>query len=486
MIRLEINDTGTGISEDKKEMLFKPFSQIDDSMLKKSSGTGLGLTISKKIAQLMGGDIGFQSTFEKGSTFWVTLAFTPQKKGDVSQEKLNLKGCRVLFIEPYENRRKVLREYLTILNIPMDESDSGKTGQTMLEQADSNHQPYDLCIVDPYLVIDDTTKFWQYLEKRKATISTQMIALLSPLDTKAVVLELFAGQITKPITYTGIYQIFFDLSQKAQSNHIELPEDSNNNVQEPSKKRILVVDDDPINQQIVENILKKEGYKVSTVNNGLKAIDFLKKHSCDLIFMDLLMPEKDGVETTKEIRNPFSDVYQPQLPIIAMSANAMHAHKKLCLEAGMNEFLSKPINFEKLTDVLNIWLFGKQDNINMLYTAVQQETSEKLFDVSLMKEYMKNDMSLVHKTIDQFKKNAPLVLEKLKEAVEIGDIFAIDIRAHTIKGNAKSIFSKPLIKIAEQIEMASKKCDLNRIEALIPYLEKQLNIIIQKISRPFK
>jgi len=480
-IRFEITDTGSGISEDKKELLFKPFSQIDDSMLKKTSGTGLGLTISKKIAQLMGGDIGFQSTFNKGSTFWATLAFTPQKKRSCHQYDLDLKDCRILFVEPYENRRKVLREFLKILNIQMEEADTGKKGQRMLEQAALDKNPFYLCIVDPFLVIDDSMLFWQYLEN-SPPISTRMIALLSPLDTKSVFLELFSGQITKPITYTGIYQLLFDLSSQVQPEIAELSEDVDKNVQNPLPKHVLVVDDDPTNQQIIGTILEKENLNVSTVNNGIKAIDFLKQHSCDLIFMDLLMPEKDGVETTKEIRNPLSDVYQPRLPIIAMSANAMQAHKKLCLEAGMDDFLSKPINFEKLTDVLKKWLLVKQNEANDLQSNDQQTLPEKLFDLQLMKEYMKNDMSLVQKTIEQFKNNAPIVLEKLKEAVEMGDIFAIDIRAHTIKGNAKSIFSKPLIKIAEQIEMASKKCDLNRIESLIPFLEKQINMILSSPS----
>jgi PAS domain S-box-containing protein len=482
VIRFEIMDTGIGISDDKKDKLFRPFSQIGDNMLKKLTGTGLGLTISKKISQMMGGDIGFESKYQKGSLFWVNLVLKKQEETDLHQYDFNLKNCRVLVIDPYENRRKLLSEYFKVLNISMDESGTGKNGQFMLEQAALNKTPYDLCIVDPYLSVDHSTMFWQALENKNISPSTQMIALLSPLDTKAIVLELFSDQITKPITFTGIYRLLMDYSRKIQAETGESDDYTKNQLQERIIKHILIVEDDQINQKIIENILTKENFHVSTVNNGARAIDFLKQDSCDLIFMDLLMPELNGVETTKMIRNPASDVYQPHLPIIAMTANAMQVHKKLCLDAGMNDFISKPINFDQVIGTINKWLFG--DEKNEANRFQQKEQPEKLFDIERMKAYMKNDLNLIQKTIDQFKVHVPMTLKKLKEAAELGDIFAIDIRAHTIKGNAKSIFSKPLTEIAEQIEMASKGANVRRVEALIPFLEKLLNTIIKNISGP--
>jgi len=484
VIRFEIKDTGLGIQDDQKDMLFKPFSQIGDSMLKKSSGTGLGLTISKKIAQMMGGDIYFQSKYKKGSTFGVHLTFKIQERENINQYELNLKDCRILIIETYESRRILLREYLTTWNISMDEANSGKNGILMLEKAELNKQPYDLCIVDPYLIVDDSTMFWQFFENSKISISTRMVALLSPLNTEEVILELFNDQLTKPITFTGIYRLLLDYSTKVQPKTNEFNEDPKIHFQKYQQKHILVVEDDLVNQKIIKNVLLKEKFRVSTVNDGSKAIEFLKNQSCDLIFMDLLMPVMNGVEATKIIRDPTSDVYQQNLPIIAMTANAMKAHKKLCYDAGMNDFLSKPVNFQQITESIKKWLFGVKEENNIFETNTQQQFPEKLFDIELMKKNMDNDTNIVNDTINQFIKNAPLTLEKLKEASELGDIFAIGIRAHTIKGNAKSIYSNVLAEMAEQVELAAKKGYVDRVELLIPSLEKQIIKIIKNISGP--
>ncbi|MBF0452613.1 MAG: response regulator [Candidatus Magnetomorum sp.] len=481
VIQFEITDTGIGIPDHKKEMLFKPFSQINDSMLKKSAGTGLGLTISKKIAQRMGGDIRFKSVDQKGSIFWLTLTFHRQKRIEIHPYKKKIENIRILVIDPYAFRREVFREYLTVLGLSMDETDSGEIGCLMLEQAVTDQNPYDFCFVDPYIAVDESSLFWQFLENSTLKKSTHMIAIISPLESHAVFSGLFYDQLSRPITWTGLCRIFDDFLYNKT-----LDPSAQTDLSPPQKhlhqqKSILVVEDDIVNQQIIVSVLNQEGYHVVEVENGKKAIEYLKNNRCDLIIMDLLMPEMNGIDATRMIRDPSAEVYDAHIPIIAMTANAMQIHQQHCLNAGMNEFLSKPVNFELARETVKKWLFSENNTAKQKYTL--NHAKEKLFDMEAMTRRMEDNHPLIQATIDLFIQNIPSIFEKLKHAIELGDVHAIKIRAHTIKGNGINISSEPLADIARDIETAARKGDIERVQSYIPSLEIMIKRIVQKISR---
>jgi len=480
-IRFEIKDTGVGIPDHQRNYLFKPFSQISGNMLKKVSGTGLGLSISKRIVQMMDGDIGFDSVYKKGSTFWVTIPFELQKKQVENQYKEKI-SPRILIIEPYARRRIVLREYFKSLQLSIDETESGKAGRAKLEDALQNKQPYHLCFVDPYIPIEDSKRFWQFIENSDILRSTQMIAIVSPLESQAVFTGLFSDQLTKPITWTGLCRIFDDycLKTSVQQSHLEI--DLNTAQLLSQDYKILVVEDDIVNKEIINSILENEGYQVSSVENGKKAIHQLKNNSFHLIIMDLLMPEMNGIDATKIIRDPSSEVFDPDIPILAMTANAMQIHKEQCLKSGMNDFLSKPLNLNQIRGTIKKWLSKTNPAHQPEHNYVQKKAQNILFDINDMQYRMEKNVALIEATIELFIKNVPAVFEKLKKAIDIGDIQAIEIRAHTIKGNAKSISSDPLEELSKQIEFAAKKGNIERVQSMMPSLETLIKRIIQAIS----
>jgi len=479
VIRFEIRDTGIGIPEHQKHNLFEPFAQISDSILHKASGTGLGLSISKKIIQKIGGDIGFDSEYQKGSTFWVTMPLKRQKKQAHTDYNKKMDNPRILIIEPYDKRRIVLREYFMSLRLSMDETNSGKTGCSMLEEAARNKRPYQLCFVDPYIPVEDPLMFWQFIENSTILSSTQMIAIVSPLESHAAFSGLFYDQLTKPITWTGLCRVFNNYMEETfESSHPKF--DSTSESPQNHEYHILVVEDDIANQIIIGNVLKQEGYRVSLVENGKEAILFLQKSKCHLIIMDLLMPELNGIDTTKIIRNPSSDIFDAQIPIIAMTANVMQIHKQLCLEAGMNDFLSKPVHLKQIRKTIKKWLSPIKKNTDSIQTT---DFQGKLFDIDKMRNRLENNQELLKSTIDLFIKIIPDLYKKLKDAVDIGDVQAIEIRAHTIKGNAINISSEPLANISKQIEFEAKKGNIERIQSLMPSLDVMIKRVIQKISK---
>ncbi|ETR72101.1 MAG: Multi-sensor hybrid histidine kinase [Candidatus Magnetoglobus multicellularis str. Araruama] len=466
-IRFEISDTGIGIPDSQKEMLFEPFSQIADNMLKKNVGTGLGLTISQKIARMMGGDIDFESIYTKGTTFWVTIQLKRCEPKDMPSH--NYPKYRILLIDNYHHRRTVFREHLNLLNMTFDETSSIINGQAMLIDAMQSKTPYDYCFVDPDLPIEKDFLFWQWLEKNPAQ-HTRMIATISPMVPEVVYSDIFFDQITKPVTYTGLCRVF---KQESQSGHQKEKLDHQTQKEAHALKTILVVEDDPINQKVLQGILKQENFQVMHAFNGQEAIDLLEKMQCDLIFMDMLMPELNGLDTTKIIRDPQSRVLDHNVPIIAMTANAMSIHRQSCFDVGMNDFLTKPVSIKDVMAGVYKILFPNQNKISDLPINNKNDTSDHgLFNKAEMISRLDGNMPLIDETIKLFIKNIPILLEKLQKAIEIGDVMDMEIRAHTIKGNAINIGAESLREMAQKMESAARKGDIQKAESLMPSLTK--------------
>jgi len=483
-IRIEISDTGIGIPDSQKHMLFEPFSQLNDNMLKKTIGTGLGLTISKRISQMMGGDIHFESIYTKGSTFWVTLHLNicEDQKCQVPTKKL--KKYRILLIEPYHHRRKVFRENLTLLDMYFDETSSAINGQMMLTEAMKKNQSYDYCFVNPYLQFDKEMLFWQWLEKQSNLKSTKMIAIVSPLERTSLFSDLFSDQITKPITWTSLCR-FFERKEIKKQESKSLPTQDSSKIAHANKS-ILIVEDDAVNQNVLKSILEKENYQVMQAYDGQQAIDLLKNTYCDLIFMDLLMPNLNGIDTTKMIRDKKTKVLNHDIPIIAMTANAMKIHEKSCLEAGMKDFLTKPVKLKEIIETVNKWLSPDENQENIANIGNMDKSlsvHHPLYNKNEMIHRLNGNMHFVEQTVDAFIKNAPLLIENLKQAIDIGDVMAMEIRAHTIKGNAINIGATSLKEMAIEMEKAARKGQIDKAASLVTSISQLVHRICQHLKK---
>ena len=348
-LAFSVRDTGIGIPEDKLSRLFKAFSQVDSSTTRKYGGTGLGLVISQKLIELMGGEITVQSEEGKGTTFAFDIACEVSKKQPSQKEKVytdKLKGLRVLVVDDNLTYLSILEKQLSSWKIiPKMVSSGGEAIKILKEDAKS----YDVVITDMYMPGMDGVELGRAIKE----INPQLpIILITPIgDGKKEELEaLFAAVVPKPVKPRRLHQ---HLLEKFGGSKEESAVSEHQGIMSPDfgekyPLRILIAEDNLVNQKVATLVLKKLGYEPEQATNGKLAVDKFREKFYDVILMDVQMPEMDGLEATRTIR-----LLQNEQPvIIAMTANAMREDKEACLEAGMDDYISKPFKPEDLKTAL--------------------------------------------------------------------------------------------------------------------------------------
>ncbi|HKR13747.1 MAG TPA: response regulator [Pyrinomonadaceae bacterium] len=361
MIRFSVSDTGIGITEAAQEKLFQPFMQGDGSTTRKYGGTGLGLAISKQLVKLMDGTIGVESVEGKGATFWFTARF--EKQADILEEpQLNLrilKGLRVLIVDDNRTNRKILGHQLETCGMFYDEADSGKTALTLLRSSKQNGKPYDLAVLDLMMPVMDGFELAGEIKKDPAIAKIPLVMLTSYGEraTSAVAeANGIAAYLTKPVRQ---FSLFESLARVA-GGLVSAPRAEIHVSEQPvapaqlSDKIILIAEDNAVNQKVAIRQLRKLGYRADAVANGKEALEALTRIPYDLVLMDCQMPEMDGYEATVEIRKRQSDTRRT--PIIAMTAHALEGDRAKCIDAGMDDYISKPVNVDDLGRMLHLYL----------------------------------------------------------------------------------------------------------------------------------
>jgi len=356
LLIFKVSDTGIGIPENKIDELFQNFSQVDASVTRKFGGTGLGLAISKQLSEMMDGEIGVNSEFGKGSTFWFTARFQIQKN---IQTKIPLPESfqtkKILILNKLPNRKAVITEYLKLWQMEWDESEDLFDAYMKLVSGVQENAPYDICFWSVPSLNKEIRLFVDTICQNTSLIHTTFVAI-SPqymnLDDIISQQEPFKFiTLPCPITYHSLLNCFSKAfrSRKTQQNKsIAMADD------EKEVLNVLVAEDNKVNQVIIKGILENHyQFHVHIVNNGRAAITELQKKAFDLVFMDIQMPDVDGISATKLIRNPRTKVYNPNIPIIAMTAHTIPEEEKACIDAGMNAFVCKPINLDELKTAIN-------------------------------------------------------------------------------------------------------------------------------------
>ncbi|MEQ1793454.1 MAG: PAS domain S-box protein [Nitrospira sp.] len=372
-LRFEIIDTGVGLNAEAQAKLFQSFTQADSSTARKYGGTGLGLAICKRLAELMGGDIGMYSIPGTGTCVWFTLLLEAQ--ADASEATPHalidrLDGLRICLVDDNATNRSLLQYHASAWNMPHDSAEDGTAALALLRQAARDGKPFDLAIVDMQMPGMDGLQLGQAIKEEPALAHTKLILLTSMGrrgDAKLAHSAGFSGYLTKPVRKAHLY----DCLRLVMGQSLSLPPhdqaDSASHAlitrhqvaEVRAQLLLLVVDDNLINQKVAVKMLEKLGYRVDVAGNGKEALLALARHAYHLVFMDCQMPELDGFETTKLIRS--HEHASQHLPIIAMTANAMAGDREHCLSAGMDDFVSKPVKSQDLQRVLARWLNRSDD-----------------------------------------------------------------------------------------------------------------------------
>jgi CheY-like chemotaxis protein len=378
MLRFSVCDTGIGIPSEKIARLFKEFSQVDSSTTRQYGGSGLGLSISKQLAELMGGEAGVSSEEGKGSEFWFTARFNKQAV-EAHKENIppaDLHNVRVLIVDDSATSRKILTARMVSWGMRPTDAKDGSDAIRALYMALEENDPFCIAVIDMLMPGMDGETLGRTIRADKRLTDTRMI-MLTFLGTRHEARRCrqigFSAYVTKPIQHRELKAVL-SLALARQDEIEPEPTISRHSSREKMnlfidrKARILLAEDDVTNRLVVLGILKKMGLCADAVFNGAEALIALQSKSYDLVLMDVNMPVMNGFEATKRIRNyekmmmednkmvNYLPSFSSIIPIIAMTANAMQGDRELCLEAGMNDYITKPISPQALVEVLEKWL----------------------------------------------------------------------------------------------------------------------------------
>ena len=367
LIEFSVKDTGIGMTEAQIGRLFQAFEQADTSTTRKYGGTGLGLAISKRLAELMGGDVGVTSELGKGSTFW----FTARLGKGVAAPRPNLlrsdlRGRRLLIIDDNSSARTVLSNMLMNMTFVVDEAATGEEGIEMVRQAAKRSEPYEIIFVDwqmPVLDGIETSKRILALPDLSVPPHLVMVTAYGREDVlKQAEENGLENVLVKPVTSSTLFDTIVAVlhAHPEATGHVQIAPSFE--IDRTRGTRVLLVEDNEINQEVAIGLLEDAAIQVDLAENGEIAVRMAQENDYDAVLMDMQMPVMDGIEATRAIR---SDPRFHNLPIIAMTANAMAADREKCLKAGMNDHIGKPIDPDQLFSVLLRWAGRRNDGATL-------------------------------------------------------------------------------------------------------------------------
>jgi CheY-like chemotaxis protein len=473
-IRVEVRDTGIGISSEAQAKLFQPFSQADSSTTRQFGGTGLGLAISKQLVEQMGGALGVESIPGQGSTFWFTACFPKQPAPAQTRTPGNIRlvGLTVCGVDDHPTNRHLLAQYFQDWCMNGSLAATPTEALTFLRQAAHQGKPVDLAIVDMEMPEMDGLRL-AHMIKADPTIAAVRLVLLTSLgrrgDAKAAQDAGFIGYLTKPIRKGQLQACLETVMgyEPLDPTAIPRPLITLHQLQEWRRQkaaRILVADDHHVNQQLVVMLVERLGHRADVVANGQEAIEALSRIAYDAILMDCHMPELDGYEATRAIRQ--AEGQTRHTPIIAMTANAMTGDREKCLTAGMDDYLSKPIRPEELARVFAKWLPHQQAPSASIQegsatlaplTSPSASTDQPAINGQTLKELEDlGGREFLQSMIQKFMEDALQCVTLIEQALDAQNIHHLQEAAHGLKGIARNMGADSLAQLAVKIEANCK------------------------------
>jgi two-component system sensor histidine kinase/response regulator len=499
-VRFAVCDTGIGIPQGKLSMLFKSFSQVDPSVTRKYGGTGLGLAISKQLVELMGGEIGVNSTEGAGSEFWFTVRLAKHLAPPHLEIKLTeVQNAHILIVDDDKASRQKLAALVRSWKARPAVADNGQSALDALLQAEQSGDPFQAAIIDKQMPGMDGITLTHTIKLDERIKNTRLVLMtdLGEIGEGKCMQEIgVAAYLTKPIRQSELFDCLAVILAGAASKQPVHPLVTKHLISELRRTnvRILLVEDNEVNQQVALGLLKKLGLKADVANNGKDAVHVLMAKDYDFVFMDVQMPIMDGFEATKWIRNPLSGVRDPAVKIIAMTANAMQGDREACLGAGMDDYISKPVTAQKLSQVLQKWASQHKRHKQMPAVLDIPEIATQLdrpnvavFNRADLMERLVGDEDLAQVVIDGYLREIPKKICALETAVKNHDVTVAEREAHTIKGMAANVGGEALWQIAYELEKTGRSGDLNAVTSGLVDLKEQvrrLNAAIMSVITP--
>ncbi|MDB9313798.1 PAS domain S-box protein [Spirulina sp. CS-785/01] len=492
-----ISDTGIGIPEDKLASLFDSFTQVHAKTTRQYGGTGLGLAITQKLCELMGGNIRVESEYGQGSCFEFTLRFQPSQTLPQTLPSVELNHLRVLVVDDNETNREVLSGQLGHWGVKVVTAANGPAALSLCEtavQRNPNQPPFDIALLDMQMPEMDGAELGQRLkaEQQFQAMPLVMMTSIGSRGDAQVFADLgFSAYFTKPVTPSNLYNALAIVTEGGSALRNASPLITAPYVQSlqsatrlktaqtphwPTPTRLLLVEDNQVNQKVVQGLLKKLGLEVDLAFHGREALYILEhaptNHPYTLVLMDCLMPEMDGYEASQQIRQGKAGDRNRDIPIIAMTANAMKGDREACLAAGMSDYIPKPIHPQTLAEILEKWLLSdeKAEEVN---PVTEEETSPESSALNKQDLFSRcaHDEELARAIAQFFLDDLADMMAQIQQSLQADNAQEVARTIHGLKGAAANVGGEAVQTLALELEKAAKSGDLRFVNSRMASLE---------------
>ena len=473
-------DTGIGIAKDKQDKIFSPFEQADGSTSRRFGGTGLGLAVSAQLVDLMGGKIYMESAPGKGSNFHFKVSFDVRTDEKSAFQHADLNEVKALIVDDNASSCNIIKEMLASWNMSVQSSLLTGEAKKILTDAALKGEPFDLVIIDFELANSEKNYLPEWIKKDDLVHANIIMMLTSShRDSNDLVDSCAKTRVNKPLRPSDLLDavmIALDLKQ------IEFEAEKKTFYPAPQVSHeplhFLVAEDTPFNQKFIRRLLDRWGFKADIVGNGYEVMEALEKKSYDLLLMDIQMPEMDGLEATRAVRKR-ENKKGGHIPIIAMTAHTMKGDRELCIEAGMDDYVSKPISSEILYQAIESLLPGRLFKTN---SSDKKAGRDAIFDKERLLKIFDNDWSFLKESVDMFQADYPDMIVAVKNAVKESNSNALRRSAHALKGILGNFQAESAVEVAYHLEKMGSNGDFCEAENKCRQLEGAVDKFAKKLS----
>lgn len=505
-IRFSVEDTGIGIKQERINAVFERFTQADGSTTRKFGGTGLGLAISQNLVDAMGGEMAVESEYGKGSVFSFQIGFKKQaqKESATEVQVTDLRGLKILIIDDNATNRTILNKMVDGFGAHPYAVSSGQAGLDALAQARAEDDLFDIVLLDMQMpeMDGEQTARAIFSDPRKKNLSVVVLTSMGKRgDAKRLEEVGCAGYLLKPIKQRMLFEALLKIMTEKKNKTPGTGRLVTRHLVNEEKRKsqlILLAEDNPVNQKVALALLQKIGHSVEVVNNGQEALDSVREKKYSLILMDVQMPIMDGLEATRQIR--IWEDGKTHIPIIAMTAHAMKGDRERCLAAGMDDYVSKPLDKRILFAAIDRWSKEEADEREEVFSF-----SEKLIldddaaplppplagfpsnhnvplDLVTALPRFGNDRAFFDEMSKDFVENLPERIQDLRNALQANDTDVLCRVAHNLKGMAATFSAHKLTELSKAIEEQDKEYDLAQAAQLVDEIEKETKTIREFLS----